>query len=63
MRRRMKQQSFEERGLMEHMEQINVPSSSLGILRNLARMNRPAPADMDQLDREYRLRTGGAGLA
>lgn len=42
---------------MDAIENISAPASSLGLLRNMARYNRPT--DMEQLDQEYRLRTQG----
>ena len=42
---------------MDAIENVSAPASSLGLLRNMARYNRPA--DMEQLDQDYRLRTQG----
>lgn len=42
---------------MEQIDRMSAPASSLGILRNVARMNRPT--DMNQLDRDYRILTEG----
>ena len=42
---------------MDAIENVSAPASSLGLLRNMARYNRPT--DMEQLDQDYRLRTQG----
>lgn len=52
-RKKFKKQSMEETALYEQMDGMGLPGS-LGLLRNVARLNRP---DMAQLDREYRMRT------
>ena len=54
-RKKFKKQSMDEVALGEQMEGMGMPGS-LGLLRNVARLNRP---DMSQLDREYRMRTEG----
>jgi hypothetical protein len=47
-RKKPKKQNLEQQMVYENMD------GSLGILRNVARLNRP---DMGQLDREYRIKT------
>ena len=47
-RKKLKKHSLEQQVMYDNMD------GSLGILRNVARLNRP---DMGQLDREYRIKT------